>query len=569
MSQRLDDGEPIVVPVSTAVPRSLVDAEVWFRAIYDTPLLFAGIADLDGRVLDANSLSVEGVGFTRDQVVGALFCDAPWWGAEPAARDQIRRWCAEAAGGVLVRGEVPWYHADGTKRFVDVAVHPVVDDEGKTAYLFLGGMEITARVSAEQAAADAAQEAGRHLREVADARAADIDALKQAKAELAAALQLSQSVLNNVADGIYGLDSTMRALFVNPSAAKIVGYSQEELLGKNVHELLHRLPDGSTCPPEMCLGYRAMRRGTSVVSDREMLLRSDGSLVPVEMVAVPTIKDGVVTGVVESFRDLTERLAAQQQAEELRLMAQREAIQRDLADRLQQAVLTGPPTHPVLRIAVRYRAAAAEAQIGGDWYDAFTQPDGTVMLMIGDVLGHDSLAAGAMAQLRGVLRGIAYDFAGTPSEILTRFGAAAHGLGVDALATAVLARAKLLDLADTGRRVSLTWSNAGHLPPVVVRLDGTVDILRTEPDMLLGVSAAGERVDHETVLEAGATLLLFTDGLVERRGEDIDEGLARLASVVRELSTLDADAVCDAVLERMVVSEAEDDIAFVAVQCRR
>jgi PAS domain S-box-containing protein len=557
-------GPAIPVPSRQAVPHSLVDTELWFRAIYDTPLLLAGIADLEGRVLDANSLSVEGVGYTRDQIVGQLFCDGPWWGDDAAVREQVRRWCSAAAGGVLVRDESVWWDATGGERYVDIAVHPLTDDEGRTAYLFLSGLDITARVAAERGAAAAVHQVEQNLRDIAEARAANIQALEQAKSELASALQLSQDVLNNVADGIYGLDSNMSAIFVNPSAAKIVGYTQEELLGQDVHAMLHRLPDGSPCPLDLCIGIRAMATGTAVASEHEMLLRSDGTLVPVEMVAVPTMRDGVVTGVVESFRDLTERLAAQQQAEELRLLAQREAIQRDLADRLQRAVLTEPPSHPAMQIAVRYRAAAAEAQIGGDWYDAFTQPDGSVVLVIGDVLGHDSSAAVAMAQLRGLLRGIAYGSVESPGAILSRFEAAAHGLGVTSLTTAVLAR---VGPANEGQDLRLTWSNAGHLPPAVLREDGSVTMFRTPPDVLLGIATAHERKNYETTLALGSTLLLFTDGLVERRGEDIDQGLGKLVSVLAGLGGLDAEPLCDAVLERMLTPAAEDDIAVLAVHC--
>lgn len=556
-------GPAIPVPSREAVPHSLVDTALWFRAIYDTPLLLAAIADLDGRVLDANWLCVERAGYTRDQVVGQLFCDGPWWGDDASVREQARRWCSAAAGGVFVRDESVWRDASGGERYVDVAVHPVADDAGRTAYLFLSGLDINARVAADSRAAEAVRHAEQNLLDIAEARAENIRALEQAKSELASALRLSQDVLNNVADGIYGLDVDMAAIFVNPSAAKIVGYTEEELLGKNLHELLHRLPDGSVCPLELCIGARAIATGNPVASEQETLLRSDGTLVPVEMVAVPTTRDGVVTGVVESFRDLTERLEVLQQAEELRLLAQREAIEHDLVDRLQQAVLTDPPSHPAMQIAVRYRAAAAEAQIGGDWYDAFTQPDGSVMLVIGDVLGHDSSAAGAMAQLRGLLRGIAYGSTESPAAMLSRFDAAAHGLGVTSLTTAVLARAVPLG---QGQGLRLTWSNAGHLPPAIVRGDGSVTMFRTPPDVLLGIGTA-RRSTHETMLPVGSTLLMFTDGLVERRGEDIDESLGKLVSVLSDLGGLDAEPLCDAVLERMVTPAAEDDIAVLAVHC--
>src|SRR3712207_7734779 len=131
------------------------------------------------------------------------------------------------------------------------------------------------------------------------------------------------------------------------------------------------------------------------------LFRSDGTPVPVELIAVPTVEDGTVTGVVVSFRDLTDRLAARRQAAELQHVTERAAEQRALSDRLQQALLTPPPEPDHLQVAVRYRPAAHEAQVGGDWCDAFLPPDGPTVAGIGGLGGHDRRAAAGMGQPRG------------------------------------------------------------------------------------------------------------------------------------------------------------------------
>ncbi|MCW2666534.1 MAG: domain S-box-containing protein [Frankiales bacterium] len=243
---------------------------------------------------------------------------------------------------------------------------------------------------------------------------------------------------------------------------------------------------------------------------------------------------------------------------------------RRLAEELQQALLTPPPEPDHLHVVARYRAAAHQAQIGGDWYDSFQQPDGATMLVIGDVVGHDGLAAARMGQLRGLLRALAYDADGTghdtPGAILTRVEHAARGLAVDTLATVVLARVERIpDVPVAGTRL-LRWSNAGHPPPLLLRPDGSTELLDTEADLLLGVDPTSVRRDHTVELPVGTTLLFFTDGLVERRGASLDDGLATLRGAVADLAAAPLDELCDTLLARLVPEEAGDDIALLAVR---
>jgi serine phosphatase RsbU (regulator of sigma subunit) len=309
-----------------------------------------------------------------------------------------------------------------------------------------------------------------------------------------------------------------------------------------------------------------LQTGRTVATDSEVFWRRDGSPVPVELIAVPTVEDGAVTGVVVSFRDLTDRLAARRQAAELRRLTERAAAQRALSDRLQRALLTPPPEPDHLQVAVRYRPAAHEAWVGGDWYDAFLQPDGATMLVIGDVVGHDSDAAAAMGQLRGLLRALAYDNDEPPAATLTRVEHAARGLAVSTLATVVLARIERHpDVPVAGTRV-LRWSNAGHLPPVVLAADGTTTLLETRPDLMLGVDPDAPRADHTTELADGSTLLLVTDGLVERRDSDLDAGLDAMRAALRDLGETPLEELCDTLLARMLPVDGADDVAIVAVR---
>ncbi len=234
---------------------------------------------------------------------------------------------------------------------------------------------------------------------------------------------------------------------------------------------------------------------------------------------------------------------------------------REMSEQLQRAMLTEPSQPEGMRIAVRYTPAAQAAQVGGDWYDAFQQPDGSVMLVVGDVIGHDTAAAAAMGQLRSLTRGIAYSTGEDPAGVLSRVSAAMAGLGIDTIATAIVAQ--LLRDPVTGWS-RLRYSNAGHPPAVVVAADGTATLLDSH-DLLLGLDDRELRTTHAVDLEPGATLLLFSDGLVERRGENLTVGLDRLLAVVRDARGLPVDELVGQVLARLVPEGPEDDVALVAL----
>jgi PAS domain S-box-containing protein len=241
--------------------------------------------------------------------------------------------------------------------------------------------------------------------------------------------------------------------------------------------------------------------------------------------------------------------------------------QRDLADALQRSMLTAPPEPDHSHIVVRYVPAAAGAEIGGDWYDAFLQPTGATVIAIGDVVGHDTRAAAAMGQVRGLLRGIGYSSGAAPAEVLTELDRAIEGLALDTMATALVAR--LEQDADDLRagQVRLRWSSAGHPPPAILTPDGKALLLDDEaPELLLGVAPDTKRREYVTVLEAGSTILLYTDGLVERRDRDLDAGTAELVEVLRACAGLSLEDLCDGVLERLFLPDAQDDVAMLGLR---
>ena len=234
-----------------------------------------------------------------------------------------------------------------------------------------------------------------------------------------------------------------------------------------------------------------------------------------------------------------------------------------LAEVLQRSLLTEPAQTKDLLVVVRYRAASSLAQIGGDWYDSFITHDGTFSVVIGDVAGHDGRAAAIMGQLRNMLRGIAYVVREPPGRLLTLLDRAMRDMGVDALATAALAT---VTRPDAAHPISHTfqWSNAGHPPPLLLNRDGSARLLTAEPDLLLGLNPDTSRHDHTQVLSPGDTVLLYTDGLVERRGADLDEGMNGLLLATEQLAHLPPGALCDALLSQ-VADSVEDDICLLAL----
>lgn len=233
--------------------------------------------------------------------------------------------------------------------------------------------------------------------------------------------------------------------------------------------------------------------------------------------------------------------------------------ERAETDLLHGAVLTDLPAVPGLGLDVRYRPARARSRIGGDWYDAFVRPSGDVVLVVGDVTGHDVAAAAGMRQLRGTLRTLGYAEGAGPAATLSRAERTLAGLG-----TAVTATALVAALGPSGSGGGLRWASAGHLPPVLVRVDGRAALLPGAPELLLGVDPGTPRTDRAAALGPGETLLLFTDGLVERRGESVTSGLERLVAELPGVRRADGGLDLDALLDRCCPGDRDDDVTVLA-----
>lgn len=247
-----------------------------------------------------------------------------------------------------------------------------------------------------------------------------------------------------------------------------------------------------------------------------------------------------------------------QAIERAELVQARDAVARTL----QESMLTRLPHVPGLELAARYVPAAEDQQVGGDWYDAI-HAAGVTTVVIGDVVGHNIVAATRMGSMRSILRGFVADRVQTPAQLLERLDHVNLALGTGTMGTAVVAQLRGAHGPDGSAHV--TWSSAGHLAPVVVGADGATRTFEGASDLMLGVMEY-ERHDHAAILAPGETLLLFTDGLVERRGEAISDSLVRLAGVLEGVGQAPVGDLVDVVLAEMEATGERDDIAVLAVR---
>ena len=282
------------------------------------------------------------------------------------------------------------------------------------------------------------------------------------------------------------------------------------------------------------------------------------------LLGVPLLVEGRVIGVLH-VGPLTFREFTHDDKELLQLAADRAAPaienaklfeQRRVAEALQRTLLpTELPRIAGLEVATRY-VPAGSSGLGGDWYDLFELPESRIAIAVGDVVGHGVAAASVMAQLRTALRAYAAEGHG-PASVVQAVDRLMWQLGPTAMTT--LAYLVLDPLEETLEVVC-----AGHLPPLLVEPGGEPRYMSLEGALPLGASQTEVYASHIVPFPAGTAIVLFTDGLVERRGASIDVGLDRL----RELSagSEDVERLCSTALDELVPRDPQDDVAIVVAR---
>jgi GAF domain-containing protein/anti-sigma regulatory factor (Ser/Thr protein kinase) len=233
--------------------------------------------------------------------------------------------------------------------------------------------------------------------------------------------------------------------------------------------------------------------------------------------------------------------------------------ERTIAETLQRSVLPASlPTLPNVQLAARYLPGTDEVDVGGDWFDAILFPTGRLGLAVGDVVGKGVQSAATMAQLRNALRAFALDQM-KPAATISRLNRLTEEIAESAFATVVYA---VLE-PDTG---VCRFTSAGHPPPLLVHPDGSAEYIEGGRGLPLGTGASVRYRQATVELPVGSTVILYTDGLIERRSESIDEGLERLR-IAAETAPGDPERLVEHVLEHVAGSEGRgDDIAVLAVR---
>jgi integral membrane sensor domain MASE1/anti-sigma regulatory factor (Ser/Thr protein kinase) len=254
--------------------------------------------------------------------------------------------------------------------------------------------------------------------------------------------------------------------------------------------------------------------------------------------------DGMPLRLVGTVQDVTETRRAERE--------------HDIAETLQRSLLPeGLPRIPGVSLAARYLPASTDMAIGGDWFDVIQLPNGRVALAIGDVAGHGLPAASSMGQVRMAVRAYALEEE-SPAEVMDRVHTLVQQLLVAEMVTLVF-------LVFDPETCTVRFANAGHPPPLVIE-DGKASFLTEGLSPPLGVvTAPAGQAEAVATLAPGAMLLLYTDGLVERRGVSIRDGLRRLGAEAAGAGS-DLEALCDHVLRAMVELPRSDDVAMLALR---
>ncbi|MGW6566742.1 SpoIIE family protein phosphatase [Streptomyces sp. NPDC054975] len=295
------------------------------------------------------------------------------------------------------------------------------------------------------------------------------------------------------------------------------------------------------------------------------IILGDGTVRHVRVAAEPLLDAGAVTGFAGVYQDVSasRRVEAALNAtfDQLTAVRTRAELRHQIALQLQQAIVPEVPDlqeFPGLVVAARYRPAAEEYRVGGDWYDVQPLPSGKVLVAVGDVAGHGIESVTGMVALHNAQRGLACT-GESPRRLMEWLNEVTLRTSGYPTATAVCA------LYDPAER-ELVWSSAGHLPVLLVR-DGEARLIDPPQDVLLGAVPSYAYEERRTSLQPGDTLLLYTDGLIERRHDGLDEGLARLAAQAELLSGYPPNEQVARLLET-AGGDTDDDTSIVAVLVR-
>ncbi|MFG1923480.1 SpoIIE family protein phosphatase [Cryptosporangium sp. NPDC048952] len=477
----------------------------WRAALIDSLQEGFFVSDGEGTVVEMNAAFTEILGYPAEGL--PYPAPQPWWPdaqSDPSAHQQVVEAYRRILEGPYGDFTVPLRHGDGHRLWAAVSINVVDDDRGEK--MIVGTIR---DVTAEH-------------------RAAQRDTALNAMNERLGAARTVPEVLQA------GVEQLRKQWQARTVFARGSGVAAQAGPGPEPAELGDVPPTGLRIEGD---SGRPAGAGTTV----------DSALGPVALWLVldPTRGFGpedqdLLLGLRGSLAQALQRAYAFDQ-------------QRAVAEALQRSIL-GPSVLPG-GFAVRYQPAGRPLEVGGDWYDAVDLPDGRIGIMVGDCVGRGLAAATVMGQLRSAGRALLLRESG-PAAVLTALDTFARLLPGAACTTAFCG---ILD-ATTGR---LVYSSAGHPPGIVTNPDGRTELLEASRGTPLGLKRGNPRADAEIVLPGRAVLLLYTDGLVERRRVSIDSGIQQAAVTVRDHRSLPVEDLADHVMDELAGQDGtSDDVAL-------
>lgn len=525
------------------------------------------VAVLDGRgnVRRLNTAAQATAAPAARPAIGTPFWELGWWMGEPG-RVAVQSITQRAIGGEVQRVDVAARIGERSVT-LDLSLSPVRDDAGVVTAVVASGLDISERQR------DGGESAGAVVRR------------EQAARERAEAMQHLSEALGSAPDS----EAVYHA--VTETAAPTVGAAFANLAIRTDRPEVAELRNGPGLPgavarrwPEMRLDVdspiaRAFRHREIEWIEDEVALRrqfptgsGDAAASGLHALgAVPIVNaDGEVVAVIGLGWPEAQPLTGQLRGTLVALAAvvaqaleraRRFDAERHVAQALQQVLLPASlPHHPTLGLTARYVAAEALLSVGGDWYECFEPEPGRLVVALGDVVGRGLQAAAAVGQLRAAVAALATT-ASSPAALLDQLDGFVRHFPAANFTTVVCVEVELA----SGQ---IRYACAGHPPPLLVQADGSSRFLPDGRSTPLGVPV-GLRPLGIDRLERGERLLLYTDGLIERRTETIDAGFDRLTRAMAEAVLQGADGpLVDVLLERSVPAGSNDDVCVLLLHRR-
>ena len=527
---------------------ALAESEALWRSIFENAPIGMARIDVRGRIVHANralgALLGRPAGELRGRALDGLV-------AEDVRGDDAERREALASGALS-----------------GYAAELVLVDVGDVRIPCLCSFSVVAREGSDERTLVV------QVHDLRDRHRAEAEraALVRARAKRAQAEQLTQRLaavqrITDAALGSLAFDELIRELLVRTS--DVLGIDRAAILlhaddgTAAVHEMAEGVPGATYARtwklPESGFAAEVLEAGGPVTGDGQTPGHPLGDSVA-SLLGVPLLVDGRAIGALHvgslfprrfSLDDATIlALAAERAAlaiQRMRLFEREHLIARDLQRALLPEAL---PLLPGLLTAARYLPGGAGTEVGGDWYDAVALPTGKLLLVVGDVAGRGIAAASTMGQLRSAVRSYAL-LESDPAALLDHLNRFQFSMAWDDMATVLLA---VIDPS----AARLEYASAGHPPPLVVGPNGEAAYLVGGRGAPLGALEHAPYTTASADLEPGATLLVYTDGLIEQRGEHPDEGLGRLRAAALE-GPPELGALCDHVVDTVLRSYANDD----------